>query len=55
MDFKYKGYKIGKLSRSVFSSGGDGFVWNVFKDGKNTYFSTLREAKEWINRKIKSN
>jgi len=47
---KYKGYNIGKLSRSVYELGREGYWWNVNKDGRNVHFDTLREAKEWINK-----
>lgn len=49
---KYKGYNIGKLSRSVFEGGREGSFWNVNKDGRNVCFDTLREAKEWINKRV---
>lgn len=49
---KYKGYNIGKLSRSVYEGGRDGYWWNVNKDGKNRLFGTLKLAKEWINEQV---
>ena len=49
---KYKGYNIGKLSRSVYELGREGYWWNVNKDGKNRLFGTLKLAKEWINEQI---
>ena len=51
---RYKGYNIGKLSRYIYEGGRDGYYWNVNKDGRNVCFNTLREAKEWINEKIKT-
>lgn len=50
---KYKGYNIGKLSRSVYECGLEGYWWNVNKDGKNRLFGTLKLAKEWINEQVK--
>ena len=51
----YKGFNIGKVSREIFHGydGRPGFYWNVNKDGENRRFNTLREAKEYINTKIK--
>lgn len=52
---KYKGYNIGKLSRYVISGFGNstGYVWNVNKDGENSHFDTLKEAKQYINDQLK--
>ena len=49
---KYKGYNIGKLSRSVYELGREGYWWNVNKDSKNRLFGTLKLAKEWINKQV---
>ena len=51
----YKGYKINKVSRYIFSGydNSDGYVWNVNKNCKNVFFGTLKEAKEWVNNAIR--
>ena len=53
---KYKGYKIGKISRYLYGCGRDDqYFWNVNKDYKNVCFTSLRKAKEWINEQINKN
>ena len=51
----YTGYKINKVSRYIFSNydNKDGYFWNVNKNCKNVLFSTLKEAKEWVNNAIR--
>lgn len=48
----YKGYRISKEFYVPSLMGSEKHRWLVFKDGKNVWFNTLREAKEWVNKHI---
>ena len=52
---KYKGFNIGKASKYIFHGfdSSEGYYWNVNWDLKNVHFDTLREAKDFINNKLK--
>lgn len=52
---EYKGYKIGKISRYLYGGRTDQYFWNVNKDYKNVCFTSLRQAKRWINEQINKN
>ena len=49
---KYKGYNIGKLSKSLYGGKDDKYYWNVNFNQRNVHFETLREAKEYINKQL---
>lgn len=49
---KYKGYNISKEFYIPSLMGYEKHRWLVFKNGKNCWFNTLKEAKEYINKKI---
>ena len=50
---RYKGYNIGKVSRHLWGGSVDKFYWNVNDGHNNVHFDTLREAKEYVNNKLK--
>ena len=52
---EYKGYKIEKISRYLYGGRNDQYFWNVNKDYKNVCFTSLRQAKRWINEQINKN
>lgn len=48
----YKGYSITKEYYVPYLMGSDRHRWLVFKNCRNVWFNTLREAKEWVNKQI---
>ena len=53
---KYKGFNIGKVSKYIFHRFDDseGYYWNVNHNYQNVHFDTLKEAKYFINSKLKT-